>query len=37
MAKERVAEGGNGVKVSQPSRATDKTGAFAGVSGIFSF
>jgi N6-adenosine-specific RNA methylase IME4 len=32
-AKDRMREGGKGVKVSQPSRATDKIGAFAGVSG----
>jgi hypothetical protein len=32
-AKERMREGGKGAKVSQPSRATDKVGAFAGVSG----
>jgi ParB/RepB/Spo0J family partition protein len=32
-AKERMSEGGKGAKVSQPSRATDKVGAFAGVSG----
>jgi hypothetical protein len=32
-ARERMSEGGKGAKVSQPSRATDKIGAFAGVSG----
>jgi N6-adenosine-specific RNA methylase IME4 len=32
-AKKRMSEGGKGAKVSQPSRATDKIGAFAGVSG----
>jgi ParB family chromosome partitioning protein len=32
-AKERMSDGGKGAKVSQPSRATDKIGAFAGVSG----
>ena len=32
-AKARMSEGGKGAKVSQPSRATDKIGAFAGVSG----
>ena len=28
-----MSEGGKGAKVSQPSRPTDKIGAFAGVSG----
>ena len=28
-----MSEGGKGAKVSQPSRSTDKIGAFAGVSG----
>jgi ParB/RepB/Spo0J family partition protein len=32
-AKERMSEGGKGAKISQPSRSTDKIGAFAGVSG----
>jgi ParB/RepB/Spo0J family partition protein len=32
-AKARMSEGGKGAKVSRPSRATDKIGAFAGVSG----
>jgi len=32
-ARERMSEGGKGAKFSQPSRATDKIGAFAGVSG----
>ena len=32
-AKERMSEGGKGAKVSQPSRAVDKVGAFAGISG----
>ncbi len=32
-AKERMSEAGKGAKVSQPSRSTDKIGAFAGVSG----
>jgi hypothetical protein len=32
-AKERMSDGGKGAKVSQPSRATDKIGAFAGISG----
>jgi MT-A70 len=32
-AKQRMSEGGKGAKVSQPSRAVDKIGAFAGISG----
>ena len=32
-AKERMSDGGKGAKVSQPYRATDRLGAFAGVSG----
>jgi hypothetical protein len=28
-----MSEGGKGAKVSQPSRATDKIGSFAGISG----
>jgi ParB/RepB/Spo0J family partition protein len=32
-AKGRMSEAGKGAKVSQPSRATDKIGSFAGVSG----
>lgn len=32
-AKTRMSDGGKGAKISQPSRATDKIGAFAGVSG----
>jgi N6-adenosine-specific RNA methylase IME4 len=32
-AKTRMSDGGKGAKISQPSRTTDKIGAFAGVSG----
>src|SRR5258708_1842360 len=32
-AKKRMSDGGKGAKVSQPSRAADKIGTFAGVSG----